>query len=139
MKIADLKKLIYLNYEPRLIAGFRRAALATENEVLAYLLGKVWTTKGVSYARIEKLYWPELIVSTPFEVWPAEGSPEGFIGSIHSHPQSTWMGGESQADHHGAILDGEKVYGIYSYNKPKEGRTQSRTEWWAPGRIVVMN
>ena len=137
----DSSKLIFLTYESPTLQGFRRRALRTKNEILAYLIGEVWNDKkgGMKCAHIYELYYPELAVSNPDEVRPSECAPRGSIGTIHSHPEIGTLG-PSLDDIHSAILEGEKIYGIYSYFTREKGqRTIARTQWFSPNRVVVVN
>ena len=139
MNSKHLKKCIYLQYHPKIIAGFRRKALATPNEILAWLVGECWVEDGLTRVRIDELVYPELATSTPDECEPVDiPHPKGYLGSIHSHPEVPWIG-QSLADHHGSILENEKLYGIYSYYTAEGHRRCSRLEWYALGKIVVLN
>src|SRR5665213_3084215 len=63
-----LRKTVFLEVNPAAIAGFRRRALGTENEILAQILGEAYELDGASHIRIDSLYYPELAKSTPTDV-----------------------------------------------------------------------
>jgi proteasome lid subunit RPN8/RPN11 len=139
VKVKDLKKLVILDYNPEALAGFRRKALATPKEILGFLVGEYWKDgDGYWHARVDDIYYPELEVSTENEVRAMDERVEGSIGSIHSHPNTQWYG-LSMDDVHSSIWDDEKIYCIYTYFQPDEGRRRTQQAWYAPGKVVVLN
>jgi proteasome lid subunit RPN8/RPN11 len=140
MKIEDLRKFLYLKYNPVVITGFRRKALATNNEILAYLLGTTWKNDdGILCVEVEELYYPELIVQNETTVQAVGGRIKNCVGSIHSHPNVEAIG-PSMEDHHSAILDNEIVWGVYYFSPPrKSGRRQTALQWLAPGKVVMVD
>lgn len=132
-----LPKTLFLTYDPRVIEGFKRYALGTDTEVFAYIIGDVWREKGVTNVRVVGLEYPTLRTSTPYEVEPLTSKPRGCVGSIHSHPNCEAVG-VSQDDLHSAILDGERVSGVYTYFKGDRTRRVSKLEWFSPGKVVAV-
>lgn len=136
----DYRKIVMLNYEPRLIAGFRRKALATDDEIQAWLIGEIWKNAGGTMcAEIIDLHYPKLVQQSESVVQAYADPTIKTIGSIHSHPNTTeW--GASIHDHNGAVLDGEKIWGVYHFTPPRrDGRRLAKVDWFAPGRMVIAN
>lgn len=137
MKLSQdiLRKTVFLSVEQKLLNKFKRRALATSNEIYAYILGDVYRKHGAMCIKILDLHYPE-VIATEDKVTPVENHPDA-IGSIHSHPNVEYIA-QSADDFNTAIMDGEKIYGIYSFGKIPGRRKFSSMDWYAPGRVVVV-
>jgi hypothetical protein len=131
-------KSIMLTYPERGLTGFKRRALATKNEILAFMVGDVrWTKTGVLYTKVNEFYYPELHISTPYHVVSKEEPPAGCIGTIHSHPDHNAVG-PSPDDIRGAVMDEEYVYGIYTWWARGRKRRMTYMNWYAPEKLVAV-
>lgn len=137
MKLSQdiLRKTVFLSVEPKLLTKFKRRALASVDELYAYIIGEVYRKHGAMCIRITDLHYPE-VIATNDEVTPVEFHPDA-IGSIHSHPNVEYIA-QSSNDFNSAIMDGEKIYGIYSFGSMPGRRKFSSLDWFSPGRVVVV-
>jgi proteasome lid subunit RPN8/RPN11 len=98
---------------------FRRRARNSKKEVLAFLLG---TVTSPTLTKIEKFYYPELLVQTGAAVQAYTDGARAtaaklnlkIVGSIHSH--SDWVPILSPTDYKAHITDGDRVSGIVGTN-----------------------
>lgn len=133
-----LSKTIFLHVPPRLLYGFRRKALATDKEILAWLIGEGYREGKKTTIELTDLYYPALAVQTEVEVNAVpQTKPIGWLGTLHSHPQcATHL---SPADVNGAVMDGELIFGIFTYYKYQDRKKRATSmDWYAPGKVVVV-
>lgn len=114
------------------IANFKKRALATEDEVLAFLVGSITKENDVITKIVVKdLVYPKVDATPDGVTWDmndmirlqVQVQPDMILGTVHSHPDESPH--ISKADIETAEANGELVSGIFSYWKVDQRRRTS--------------
>lgn len=63
----------------------------------------------------------------------AEKEGKTFLGTIHTHPSSSYDTAPSELDHYEGAKDGEKIMGVVViYKKKDSNRFVIKANWWFP-------
>lgn len=122
------------------IAAFRRKALATQNELLAILVGTTIVKGGkLTDIVVTDVVYPRQTVASPDECdWNILDiaklciavQPKEVLGSLHSHPNTNFVG-LSPEDVETAKAYGEIIFGVFTYWKRPGGRRGTSLDWYA--------
>jgi proteasome lid subunit RPN8/RPN11 len=117
---------IKLTLPPKDINKFRRIALSTDNEVIAFLVGSTRQNKdgSIGSVRVDALVYPEQDATETCVDFDIRHLPDNFLGTIHSHPNcdSPHL---SRTDVQSAARVGEVVYGVFTWAKFKNRKRRA--------------
>jgi len=114
------------------LAVFKKRALATEDEILAFLVGSITRENDqITKITVRDLVYPDIEAAGNYVTWDMNDlirvsvsvQPDQVIGTIHSHPDEEPH--ISKADIETGQKNGELVMGIFSYWKAGSRRRTS--------------
>ena len=124
---------------------FRQRALRNKNEILGALVGNVTRENDrVTRVEVDEIFYPRLETSTPEACqWnlldltkhQIRVQPRVVIGSIHSHPNTPWIG-LSKDDLASAEFYGEIVFGVLTWWKPEGKRREAELDFYCQGKPI---
>jgi len=136
------------NLEPRLIlpkaaiAGFKRRALTSQDEILAFLVGSITRENDtITKIVVKDLVYPDVQAASGYVTWDlndmikiqVQVQPDQILGTLHSHPDEEPH--ISKADVETAVKYGELVSGIFSYWRVGSRRRTSFD--WYHGAVLL--
>jgi proteasome lid subunit RPN8/RPN11 len=114
------------------LAGFKKRALATEDEILAFLVGSITKENDtITKITVRDIVYPDIEAAGNYVTWDmndlirvsVQVQPDQVIGTIHSHPDEEPH--ISKADIETGQKNGELVSGIFSYWRVNSRRRTS--------------